>query len=409
MLQRWNYIASAFQRGKSILKVYPFARLSRRAVKWFSVTIAVVVVVPVLLLSTRRVPAPAARVEPARTLRFTLVAEGDRLGLDWDREAPAIQDAQCGVLWIADGSIHRRVILDASQLRAGKLFYWPVNKDVSFEITTPGRKSGDAVCGNNATPLLQPAEDPTRPPQQADRTASHKRLNKIQKARESIESPESEDASGNDNARIESSSVPTFVIEESPLIPTFPVHHISFPVVSEQPMLSTAISPVPQVALEPYSTVTVEAVPESRLGRIVGKMPLWRRLHRTTEFLPPRPVRETAPAVPAELRQTLKSEVPLDVRAYVDKSGKVTYAELLSDYNKVDSSLASIAVFDARRWEFIPAQLGAHTVPGQVILHYRFGNPLLAVSRDQPWRAGIIVCFTAKLISPRAGWPTLAL
>jgi hypothetical protein len=113
--------------------------------------------------------------------------------------------------------------------------------------------------------------------------------------------------------------------------------------------------------------------------------------------------------VPAELRQTLKSEVPLDVRAYVDQSGKVTYAELLSDYNKVDSSLASIAVFDARRWEFIPAQLGAHTVPGQVILHYRFGNPLLAVSRDQPWRAGIIVCFTAKLISPRAGWPTLAL
>jgi hypothetical protein len=384
MHQRWNHIASAFQRRKSILKVYPFKRLPRRAVKWFSITIAVVAVVPVLLLSTRRVPAPATRVEPARSLRFTLVAEGERLSLDWDREAPAIQDAQCGVVWIADGSIHRRVILDASQLRSGKLFYWPVNRDVSFEITTTGRKSGDAVCGNNATPLLQPAEVPTRPEQQAGRTASHRRLNTTRRERESIESPQSEDASGNDDARIQSSGVPTFAIEEeSQLIPTFPVHHISFPVLSEQPMLSTAISPVSQVAPELYSTVTVEAVPESRLDRIVGKIPLLRRLHRTTEFLPPRPVRETAPAVPAELRQTLKSEVPLDVRAYVDKSGKVTYAELLSGYNKVDSSLASIAVFDARRWEFIPAHLGAHTVPAQVILHYRFGNPLLAVSRDQ--------------------------
>jgi hypothetical protein len=383
MHQRWNYIAPAFQRGKSILKVYPFKRLPRRAVKWFSIAIAVVAVVPVLRLSTRRVPAPAARVEPARSLRFTLVAKGDRISLDWDREAQVIQDAQCGVLWIADGSIHRRVILDASQLRTGKLFYWPVNKDVSFEITTPGRKSGDAVCGDNATPLLQPAEDPTRPAQQADRTASHKRLNTIQKARESIESPQSEDASGNDNGRIESSSVPTFAIEEeSPLIPTFPVHHISFPVVSEQPMLSTAISPVPPVAPEPYSTVTVEAVPESRLSRIVGKMPLLRRLHRTTGFLPPRPVRETAPPVPTELRQTLKSEVPLDVRAYVNESGKVTYAELLSQYNEADRDLASFAVFDARHWEFMPAQVGGRSVPAQVILHYRFGNPLLAMARD---------------------------
>ena len=386
MHQRWTHIESAFQRGKSILRVYPFKRLPRRAVKWFSITIAGVVVVPVLLLSTRRVPAPATRPEPVRSFPFTLVAEGERLSLDWDRDAPAIQAAECGVLWIADGGIHRRLILDASQLRAGKLFYWPINKDVSFEIMMSGGKnqSGDAVCSNNAAAPLQPAEYPARPVQQADRTASHKRLNTIQKARESIESPQSEDASANDNARIESSGVPTFAIEgESQLIPTLPVHHISLPVVSEQPMLSTAVSPVPQVAPEPYSAVTVETVPDSRLGRIVGKMPLLRRLHRTTEFSPPRPVRETAPSVPTELRQTLKSEVPLDVRAYVDKSGKVTYAELLSDYIRVDSSLASIAVFDARQWEFIPAQLGAHTVPGQVILHYRFGNPLLVVSRDQ--------------------------
>jgi hypothetical protein len=287
-------------------------------------------------------------------------------------------------LWIADGSIHRRLILDANQLRAGKLIYWPISKDVSFEITTSGG-SGETVCGNNATPLLEPAEDPTRPAQQAHRTASRKRLNAVHDdQRQSVESSQWEDASGDNNVRIESSSVPAFTVQGEPqLDATSPVLDVYRSAVNEQPILATAISPVSWVAPGPYSTVTVEAVTESRLSHILGTIPLLRRLHRTTEFSPPRPVRETPPTVPVELRQALKSEVPLDVRAYVDKSGKVNYAELLSDYNEAERDLASFAVFDARRWEFIPAQLGGQLVPGQVILHYRFGNPLLAVSRDQ--------------------------
>jgi hypothetical protein len=386
MHQRWNCIAWAFQRGESALKAYPFARLPKWALKWLCITIAVVAVVPVLLLSTRRVPAPATTPEPVRSFPFTLVTEGERLSLGWDGEAPAIQSAECGVLWIADGGIHRRLILDASQLRAGKLFYWPVNKDVSFEITmSEGRnRSGEAVCGSNAAPLLQPAEDSTPPGQPAHRTASRNRLTTVQNTQhQSIDSLQSEDATENDSARIEPSSVPSFTIEgESQLVATSPVYAMPSPAVREQPVPFAAASPVPPVAPAPYSAVTVEAASESRLSHIVSKIPLLRRLHRTTEFLPPRPVHESAPTVPVELRQTLKTEVPLDVRAYVDESGKVTYAELLSDYNEADRSLASIAVFDARRWEFIPAQRVGHIVPAQVILHYRFGNPLLAIADD---------------------------
>ena len=73
----------------------------------------------------------------------------------------------------------------------------------------------------------------------------------------------------------------------------------------------------------------------------------------------------------------------MDVRAYIDESGNVTYAEMLSDVTDVNRRLASLAVFNARRWEFKPAQLEARMVPGEVILHYRFGNPLLSISRDQ--------------------------
>ncbi len=346
------------------MKVNPLARLPRPALaaaKWFSITIGVVAI-PVLLLSTRSAPAPSAakRAEPVQSLPLTLAGEGGRLSLGWDREAPAIRAAQCGVLWINDGGIHRRVILDDSQLRAGKLFYWPVNKDVSFEM---------------------------RMSEGSDGSGSRNRRNTVQvTGRHSIDSDQPEDVSGSGKlARIEPGDAPAFAIQGEPQLVAVPAQAVRLPEVGEKQTRSTAIRAVPQGALEPYSTVTVEAVEvtESRLGRIAGKIPLLRRLHRTPESLPPRPVRQTTPTVPAELRRTLKSEVPLDVRAYIDESGKVTYAEILSDFAEADRGLASVAVFNARRWEFRPAQLGGHVVPGQVILHYRFGNPLLAIASDR--------------------------
>jgi hypothetical protein len=83
------------------------------------------------------------------------------------------------------------------------------------------------------------------------------------------------------------------------------------------------------------------------------------------------------------LRRTIKSQVPLDVRVYINRSGKVDYAELLSDITEGNRALATLAVFDARHWEFRPARSGTRIVTAQAILHYRFGNPALATSRDQ--------------------------
>ena len=218
-----------------MLKAYPFARLrvpTLATVKWLSLA---VVAVPVLVLSTRRAPGPAAPTgaEPIRSIPLTLTAESGRLSLGWDRESPGIQAAQCGVLWITDGAIRRRVILDANHLRAGKLFYWPVNKDVSFEIKmAEGNDRSETVCDNNATALLEPAERPARREQRAETTASGNRLNKVHRAqRQSIESRRSEDVSGRGNARIASSKAPAltpaFTTEgESQLAEALPVQAI---------------------------------------------------------------------------------------------------------------------------------------------------------------------------------------
>jgi hypothetical protein len=335
------------------------------AVKWAAIAIGVVILVLALVIATRRVPAPTpADTEPSRSLPLTLTGGDGRLTLGWDRESPAIRAGQCGVLMVSDGSIHRRVLLDLSQLRSGKLFYWPVNKDVRFEMQMSGGETG---CVNESMPWQKSADSPHRPKRRTERHRSH--------------AVEPEDVSVSVNYPQNETSKPSaFAIQgESQLAEAVPVR-------AEKEIHSTAIRPVSQVAPEPHSSVTVEpvAVPESRLSRIAGKIPVLRRLHRTPEFLPPRPVRETTPSVPVLLRRTLKSEVPLDVHAYIDESGKVTYAEVQSNIPETNRALASIAVFDARRWEFTPAQLGGHAVRGEVILHYRFGNTLLAVSSDHP-------------------------
>jgi hypothetical protein len=119
------------------------------------------------------------------------------------------------------------------------------------------------------------------------------------------------------------------------------------------------------------------------VGSVMGRVPLLRRLRREPDFVPPRPLHETLPTVPEKLLHTFRTEVPLDVRVYINESGIVDYAELLSDITTANRDFATLAVFNARRWKFEPARSEARLVPGRALLHYRFSNPLLAISRDQ--------------------------
>ena len=110
----------------------------------------------------------------------------------------------------------------------------------------------------------------------------------------------------------------------------------------------------------------VDVEPVQRRGRSI---PLIGRRSLRSEYVPPAPLRKSAiPNVPRG--DTARA---IDVKVYVNPAGKVDYAELLSKVSKADVDLASMLVFSARRWEFVPARDGADPASGEVILHYRFG------------------------------------
>jgi TonB family protein len=126
---------------------------------------------------------------------------------------------------------------------------------------------------------------------------------------------------------------------------------------------------------EPDIQVDAEPVRESGVGKVVGHIPLLRRLHKAAPpLVPPEPLRQVNPKLSAEERAELTDPVEVNVRVYVDEGGKVQYAELLSNA-KHHPNLSSAAVFAARRWNFTPAVQGGQHVPGEVILHFHFTPP----------------------------------
>jgi hypothetical protein len=77
-------------------------------------------------------------------------------------------------------------------------------------------------------------------------------------------------------------------------------------------------------------------------------------------FVPPSPVRKVAPLKLADAR-------PVDVKVFIDESGNVTRAQVLTK----GGDLAMPALNAARQWQFTPARKHDKAVASEMILHFR--------------------------------------
>lgn len=133
------------------------------------------------------------------------------------------------------------------------------------------------------------------------------------------------------------------------------------------PLLSVGAAPPPP-APAAAKEVVAPAAAESTVTVAVDAM----SRVRAAKFVPPTAVRQARPQVPAELRQRITRDVLINVRVYVDRAGKVEFAELLSDGTGENRELAALAVFASRKWQFAPANRDGKPVPAQAVLRFRF-------------------------------------
>jgi hypothetical protein len=314
--------------------------------------------------------------EKGSPIALNVANTGSGLRLSWARRSSRHGDH--AVLWIRDGGAEQRVELDANQLSEGSVMYWPKTGDVNFRLQwlgsgTEATESVRAIGGPSRVPAndLPPVETavttpvvaaplPDAPPSIHISTASRRRLRVF-------ETPEA--------------LRPDAVIPDAPVLDPL----AALPLPRAETFLHPIVpanGPKPGDMADSSVKVRVEPVPGSRLSSFAKHIPLVGKRYRRPDYTPPAPIRE--PALPNPPQRTVAHDVNIDVKVYVNPSGKVDYSEVLSKVTAADRDLAAAALFSARRCEFVPARAGDDTVPGEVILHYQFGPGALAAADQAP-------------------------
>jgi protein TonB len=114
--------------------------------RWILGFLAGVALVAVGLLSLRggRLLQPLSNAFATGTesgLELRVQRSGNDLQLSWNRNAPILLKATAGRLSIADGSIHKNLDLDLSELRSGSILYSPITDNAVLRLDVLGAGS----------------------------------------------------------------------------------------------------------------------------------------------------------------------------------------------------------------------------------------------------------------------------
>jgi hypothetical protein len=355
---------------------------------WIATASAIALAAILFFGIQRHIPdSKAAAPEPP--LALNVISTGNGLRLSWNHLTP--RQTRHAVLWITDGREEQRFELDSRQLAEGSVAYWPRSSDVTFrlELVSDGATVAETVRSIGG-PSKELVDLPVAAPAQAAGAGSRSvRAASAAEAAAVKESPVSEvsppqplpDSTGTASRQVSRTfALPSPEANPAAMAPApLPDPPTIQPMVVPPPERSNeflaptipANSPSPRVEAGPSFRVRVEPVADSRLGHLARNIPLIGKRYRRQDYVPPAPLRSPAPA--DSPRRAIARDVNIDVKVYVNPTGKVDYSEVLSSVVKEDRDLAALAMFSARRWEFVPARIGDDTVPGEVILHYQFG------------------------------------
>jgi hypothetical protein len=204
-----------------------------------SLIVSTIIGVAVLLLLGAVVFRHHQKPSPANTSRLGLNVEreGPVLLVAWDRNSQPVHNASHAILHIKDGKQQSQTDLNSQQLRAANVKYWPETQKVTFMLEV---YQGDRIISES----VQVAGDAGEPVS----VAAHPKLPMAA------------------NASLEPDRPSPFAVQTRRERPESSI--------GPQPrlMITAASTPPPAAAEKPDQ--------ESRLGRMMSKIPLLRRLRK---------------------------------------------------------------------------------------------------------------------------------
>jgi Gram-negative bacterial TonB protein C-terminal len=383
--QRWLGPASEGRQGERAIDQglgKPLSEWVRRVARfrketWMAAAFifAVVVGAGIGMLAHSSPPSPPPSVPAqrpaAKDLPLTVEGNGGLLRLHWDQNSSAIRDPARAVLHIQDGDYQMVRNLAPLEFNAGSVSYQPKSHDVTFrvDVSSPTASASGTVQVVN---LSAPATAPVRPAQPlltpsaryaaAELLPSKSPLARSEAAAAVPVAEKEEIRPSAVNSSNGSDTVSVIRRDASPAI--------EFDKEARPPVVERAGSPI--AVAGPTVRVWPEAVVGSAWGRLVGKVPLLRRLRKAAKILTPAPIFQAQPVLTNPAKQSITGPVSVDVRVDVGESGVVENAELVEFSDPLNVALTNSALAAAVRWTFEPARSDDLAVPSKVILHFRF-------------------------------------
>jgi hypothetical protein len=270
-------------------------------------------------------PAPVSSPPPQSGLGLQVKKQAGDLNLTWDHESPAVTAATSGLISIQDGSVKRKITLDAQQLRGESILYSPLSDQVLIQLTITG-PTGDAtesirvIRGQEIPKYASPAPTPQLPAE---------RVPIVQASRPFTAPPVAKSAPA---------PVP---LNEPPALPgslQHPTYAIFAPVAPPRPVPASTPAPAAPAV-----------------------------------YNPPVPIRKILPTFPPELKGVSSKPTIVSIRVVIDAGGRVLKTEPLPQQN-VHQLFIREALHAAGLWRFQPARRGDKPVASESVLRFSFSQ-----------------------------------
>jgi len=92
----------------------------------------------------------------------------------------------------------------------------------------------------------------------------------------------------------------------------------------------------------------------------------------TPALVAARPIHESLPSLPRAIRNTVTSEVEVQIKIQVDESGRVVRVAPLGSTGPASDAIVRMSEEAARQWRFAPATRGNQAVESEVVLTFRY-------------------------------------
>ena len=357
--------------------VVPKAAVSKTVVNkasWMVAAVAAALVLAASASMTLKAPKPllaAPDRKPPEYLHLTVERAGSALRLLWDQNSSTVHAAARAVLHIEDGNAQTDRDLGPSQLSAGSITYEPKSPDVTFRMdvysTQPNASGLVQVMNLPAQAVIprNPAVDP-----EYKRAATPAPATPAPATPAPAQIPIAQ-------AQVEITKVVNPVAPAASIAVASPIPPAA-PSLVERAEAATVVRPSaaqPSTSQhDPSIAMVAEPVSDSRLVRVIGKVPLLRRLRKQEQTTAAVPLYQAQPTLRTLDMQGLVQPASVAVKVYVAESGAVKRAEIVEYGDPPNWSLANASLAAARKWTFHPARLDDMAVSSEVVLHFRF-NP----------------------------------